>query len=203
MLQAFRVIARAVNEFERFGWLYITANLLSVLLSVPLISAPAAFAGLSRLSHTAQTEITASMADFWAGFRQNLLRGLVVGIANAAVLGILWYNFNYYGGQSGLLITVLRTGWIVILILWLGAQLFLWPMLDEMEQPSLMGAIRNAFLMVMQNPLFTLTLMVALLLLAVISTIVFIPWLLVTFSFVACVANAAVLDRLEAYRSGQ
>ncbi len=201
MRDALQVLWRAGVQFERYGWLYVATNLMTVALSIPVITAPVAFAGLSRLSHTAQTGLTATYSDFWQGVRDHFWRGILAGIANVGVLGILWVNFYGYRYQTDWLAAWLRLMWIIILVVWLGVQFYLWPMLEEMQQPNLRGAVRNAALMLLQNPLFSLTLFVAVGLIAAISTVLVVPWLLFSESVIACIANAAVLNRLEKYRA--
>ena len=201
VLDAFRVLRRAAVQFERYGWLFILANLLAVIVSFPIITAPAAYAGLSRLNHAAQTGITASYTDFWTGFREHFRRGLMVAAANVIVLGMLWINFTYYSDRSGLMFVTLRTAWTIILIVWFGLQFYVWPILDEMEQPTLRGAFQNAIIMLFQNPGFSLTLLLVIALIVILSTLLVVPWLLLTGSIIACISNAAVLDRLKAFRS--
>jgi uncharacterized membrane protein YesL len=200
VIGALRVVWRGIVQFERYAWLYILANILSIALSLPIITIPAAYAGLSRLSHTAQTGQTTTIGEFWAGFRAALGRGIIVGILNVVVIGILIVNFLTYRNQTGLLYIALRAIWVIILIGWFGVQLYLWPMLDEMEPPTLTAGFRNAALMVSLNPMFSLTLLAIVGLLAVISTALALPWLLVTSSLLACISNAAVLDRLALVR---
>ncbi len=101
MVQALRVFWKGILQFEHYSWLYVGANILSILLSIPIVTAPAAYAGLSYLSHTAQTTSTATYGDFWEGFRLYFWRSLVVGIANIVVLGMLWINLTAYSAQTG------------------------------------------------------------------------------------------------------
>jgi hypothetical protein len=54
--------------------------------------------------------------------------------------------------------------------------------------------------MTFQNPGFTVTLLIGLAFIVLISTLLFVPWLLLTGSLIACVANAAVIERLDAFR---
>src|SRR5258707_2608852 len=196
MIAALRVVWRGIVQFERYGWLYIFANILAVALSLPIVTMPAAFAGLSHLSYTAQTSHTTEMSEFWAGFRAALRRGLIIGVANVVVIGILIANFWSYRQQSGLFVGFLRTIWTIILIAWVMVQLYLWPMLDAMKTPSLREGLRNAALMVSLNPMFSLTLLAIVVLILAISTLLAVPWLLLTGILVACIANAAVQDRL-------
>jgi uncharacterized membrane protein YesL len=200
VLAALRVLRRAIGQFEHYGWLYVIANLMSIALSLPLFTAVAAYAALSHLSHTAQTTQTATYSDFWAGFRTHLGRGIAIAAANVVILGMLWSNFVYYGSQTGALFVALRTMWLIILIVWLAIQVYLWPILEEMEQPNLRGAIRNAAVMMLQNPIFTVSLLGVMAVIALVSAALVIPWLLVTSSILACTANAAVIDRLDIVR---
>ena len=61
--------------------------------------------------------------------------------------------------------------------------------------------MRNALVMVLRNPLFTLALLIVIALLAALSTLLVAAWLLLTWGAISAIANAAVLDRLERYRA--
>lgn len=201
MIAALRVVWRGIEQFERYGWLYIVCNLFAVLLSFPIITAPAAFAGLSRLSHAAQTATTTGFSEFWSGMRDHFRQGLLMGIANLAIFGILWVNFTQYGGRTDLLFVILRIMWITILVSWVSVQLYLWPLLEEMDRPDLLLGLRNAGIMALQHMGFTFIILMAMIIIVVVSTITLVPWLLLTGSLLACIANAAVIDQLNAHRS--
>src|SRR5258707_2179475 len=130
MLAALRVVWLGIQQFEHYGWLYVLMNILAVALSIPIITAPAAYAGLCHLSHTAQTGITASASDFWEGFRANLGRGILVAIANIAIVVILWRNFLYFGAETSPLFYLLRGVWFVVVFMLVSVQLYLWPILE-------------------------------------------------------------------------
>ena len=201
MLAALRVFWRSIVQFEHYGWLYVLANILSIALSLPIITAPAAFAGLSHMSHVSQTSSTTTIGEFWIGFRAALPRSIVIGLINLAIVVMLAVNIIYYSVQTGILFVFLRAIWLIILIGWLGIQLYLWPILDEMETPTLRGGLRNAGVMVLQNPVFSLMLLLMVGVFVVLSTVLLAPWMLVTNRILACIANAAVLDRLALVRA--
>lgn len=201
MLAALRIFWRSIVQFEHYGWLYVLANILSIALSLPIITAPAAFAGLSHMSHVSQTSSTTTIGEFWIGFRAALPRSIVIGLINLAIVVMLAVNIIYYSVQTGILFVFLRAIWLIILIGWLGIQLYLWPILDEMETPTLRGGLRNAGVMVLQNPVFSLMLLLMVGVFVVLSTVLLAPWMLVTNSILACIANAAVLDRLALVRA--
>jgi len=201
LLAALRIFWRSIVQFEHYGWLYVLANILSIALSLPIITAPAAFAGLSHMSHVSQTSSTTTIGEFWIGFRAALPRSIVIGLINLAIVVMLAVNIIYYSVQTGILFVFLRAIWLIILIGWLGIQLYLWPILDEMETPTLRGGLRNAGVMVLQNPVFSLMLLLMVGVFVVLSTVLLAPWMLVTNSILACIANAAVLDRLALVRA--
>lgn len=203
MLAVLRVVGRGIAAFERYGYVFVIANLVAVVFSLPLITLPAAFAGLARLGYAAHHGPTAHIDDFFSGFRANLLRGVVVAIANAAVIGILWVNFSTFSAQTGLLFVALRILWIMILFVWIAVQIYLWPLLEEMERPDLRAAFYNAGLMALKNPYFTAGLLVCIVVIAALSLLLVVPVLLITPAMIASIANAAVIDRLAAFRAGK
>jgi hypothetical protein len=197
LVAAFRVLWRGLGQFERYGYLFILANILAAALCLPIVTAPAAYAGLVRLSYTAQTGLTATMGDFWDGFRAALGRSVIMVLANLILFGILIANFATYRLRTDPLFITLRGVWLLIGIGWLLVQLYLWPMLEAMEPATLLGGLRNAGLMALKFPGFSLLLLALLLILAAISTALVVPWILITMSLFANVSTAAVRDRLQ------
>ena len=189
---------RGMRHLEQRGYIYIWGNLWWFVLSLPIVTAPAAWAGLMHLSYVAHRSPGVNMDAFWEGFRANLRRGLVLGVLNVVVVGVNVVNLWGASGQSGLGYDALRAVWLLVLALWFTLQLYLWPVFYTMEQPTLWGALRNAGVMILLNPLFTLGLWLGVLLVLAFSTIFFIAWALLTAGALAAVANTAVLDRLMA-----
>jgi len=189
---------RGLRHLEHRGYIYIWANVLWVLLSLPILTAPAAWAGLIRLSHAAHTGPTADIRDFWDGFRENLKRGAVLAVLNLAVVVVNVTNLLAYREQTGLVAASLRIAWMLILALWFGVQFYMWPLFYEMREPSVRGAMRNAAVMILLNPGFTMGLWLGVALILVASTVLVAAWLLLTGGALAAIATSAVLDRLEA-----
>ncbi len=196
-MDALNVWARALRHFNQRGYIYIWGNLWCVVCSLPLVTAPAAWAGLIRLSRCAYTSPAADLSEFWDGLRENLGRGLLLGVVNLAVVLVNITNLAAYRSSTGTLYDLLRAAWVLALIAWFGLQFYLWPLFYQMQQPSLLGALRNAAVMVYLNPFFTLLLWAGVLLVVVISTLMMVPWLLLTVSLLAALATGAVFDRLE------
>jgi uncharacterized membrane protein YesL len=197
-----RAALRGLGNFRNLGYSYIWTNLAFVALSLPVITAPAAYSALMRIGHLAHTDPSeADLSAFWATFRANLRRSLPWGLANLLFAVINFNNLIAYSTIDTPLVTILETAWFMAAVVWLGMLLYTWPIYYEMSEPTVTGATRNALLMVLKNPLFTLVLLIVITLLSIISTVLIAAWLLLTWGAIAAIANAAVLDRLNIYRT--
>ena len=201
MLAGLRVLGRGLNSVRWNGYAYIWANLAFLALSLPIITLPAAFSALFRIGHDTFTEPSeADLTLFWETFRANLRRATLWGLANLAFAVVNFSNLMAYQDRHDLSIQVLRIVWVATTYLWCGVLLYTWPIFYEMETPSIWLATRNAVVMTLLNPIFTLVVLLGILLLSVISTVLVALWMVLTFGIISAVGNAAVLDRLATYR---
>lgn len=199
MLAGLLVGLRTLRHLNQKGHLYIWANLLALGLSLPILTAPAAWAGLVKMSRRAYTQPTASIEDFWEGFRENLRRGIPLALLNILVIGINLFNLLSYAAAPPTLPTLaLRWVWIFVLACWFLVQLYLWPLYYEMKTPTILGAMRNAAIMVALNPLFSLGILMIALIVSAFSTLLVAAWALLTLGFLAALGTGAVYDRLVA-----
>lgn len=198
MVEALRVWWGALRHVFVRGYIYVWATLCWAGLSLPVITAPAAWAGLVRMSHLAHTSHSADLTDFWQGFKENLPRTIILALVNLAIIVVNVSNLWTYRFDTGTAVSLMRLIWILVLVIWFSIQLYLWPIFYEMEKPTISGALRNAALMVLLNPLFTLGLWPGIIVLATISTFLGAPWLLLTGGIFASLAVSAVLNRLRA-----
>lgn len=202
MWDGLRAVWRGLGNFRNLGYTYIWANLAFVVLSLPLVTLPAAYSALQRVGHLAYTDPSeADLAAFWQTFRANLGRALPWGVANVLFAVINFNNLIAYASVGTPLTIALEVLWFAAALIWLGMLLYTWPIYYEMEFPTVWGATRNALVMVLRNPFYTLALLLVIAVLAVISTVLVAAWLLLTFGAIAAIANAAVQDRLAQYRA--
>jgi uncharacterized membrane protein YesL len=196
VLAGLRAWWRGLRHLEQRGYIYIWGNLLWFALSLPIVTAPAAWAGLMHLSYVAHRSHAVNLDAFWEGFRTNFRRGLVLGALNVIVIGVNVVNLWGTQQQTGLGYDALRGLWLLVLAFWITLQLYVWPLFYAMEQPSLLGALKNAAVMIVLNPLFVLGVWLGLSLILAFSMVFFIAWALLTGGALAAIVNSAVLDRL-------
>ncbi|CAG0969501.1 hypothetical protein ANRL4_01164 [Anaerolineae bacterium] len=199
IISAGRSLWRGISVFERFPGAFVIANIIAGVISLPIITAPIAWGGLSRLAHAAHQGPTCHLDDFWSGCRDYWLHGLLVGVLTAGLMFMLYANYSTYVLQSGALFVLLRAVWFTAAITWLSTLLYLFPLLERMEQPKLTIGLRNALTMTLKNPFFSLVVVIGVALLCVLSSLLIMPWALITFALIASIATAAVQNRLGAY----
>jgi uncharacterized membrane protein YesL len=198
MLNGLRAVRRGLGHLNRRGYIYVWANVLWAVLTLLVLTAPAAWAGLVRLSYIAHRQPSVGLDEFWAGFRQNLKRGLLISIVNLLIIVITYSNLVSYAGHTGAGIAVLRGIWILSLVVWFVLQYLGWCFFYAMRQPTFAGALRNAGVMLLHNPGFCISVLLSAALLAAISTLLPAAWFLITGGALAAIANSAVQDRLRA-----
>jgi uncharacterized membrane protein YesL len=195
---------KALNHMRQQGYAYIWANLAFVVLALPLVTLPAAYSALMRVGHAAYTEPHQSdLGLMWDTFKENFWRSLPWGLAHLLFALVNFTNLFAFNEAPGLVAVMLRAIWIAAGFAWVGVLLYTWPIYYEMAQPSLPEATRNAIIMVLQNPLFTLTIVIGTVGLMLLSTVLIAAWAVLTWGAIASVGNAAVLSRLQAYYATQ
>lgn len=197
MIAGLRAGLRGLAHLWRRSYLYVWANLFWALLTLLIFTAPAAWAGLTRLGYVAHREPLVSLDDFWRGFRETWKMGILLALINLLFIIITVSNLLSYASEIGAGFVALRIVWLGSLLLWLICQYFAWVFYFAMKRPTFTGALRNAAVMMLRNPLFTLGVLVILFLLMAISTILPAAWILIGGAGMACIANSAVQDRLR------
>src|SRR5215210_3047606 len=99
-------VSTAARLFWRHLGMLVVANILWLLLSLPIVTWPAATAGLFYLvRRVVQEEMEASpqearLGDFWDGFRRYWLRSSVLSLIDLAGLGLIAVALVFYGGST-------------------------------------------------------------------------------------------------------
>lgn len=201
MVAALKVLFYALNDVRIKGYTYIRANLAFVALALPVVTAPAAFSALCRVAHAARIENHEDDLElFWQTFKDNLWRAMPWGLAHGLFAVVNFSNLIQYAGETGAIFVLLRGAWLLMTVIWMGILLYTWFIYYEMKAPDLMGATRNAAVMVLLNPVFTLTLLAAIIILAAMSTVLIASWVLLTWGVIASTGAEAVLNRLAVFK---
>jgi len=203
MSESIRVIWEGLQDaFDSMAELVIV-NILWVLLTVPVITAPAALAGAYYMTNLIAHRKPVSWRTFFEGFRQFFWLSWGWALANLLAGFIVYSNFVFYKQFSGNWVAYVQGIALGAGLLWLVLQVYIFPLLIEQEDRRLRIAIRNSVVLLVSSPGLALLLIVLLGLVAGLSLLLQVPLLIITVSFSTFLANWCALHALESVRKQQ
>lgn len=180
------------------------ANVVWLLVSLPLVTWPAATAGLFTLVRRVvaeeldQAPHETRMADFWAGFKEHGVRSSVLsaiglgGVVTVAV-AILFYSRSPLEPLRFLVGPILLIG-----LVWIAAQQFVYPLLLQRPARRPREILREALLTALGYPLLAFPLLLTSLILAAAAAVLAGPVLFVFFSAMAMLQTVTLRHLLIA-----
>lgn len=174
-------------------------NMLWVLFTIPLITAPGAMAGLFFATHKLAKNEPISARTFLDGFKKFFWVSWRLTLLNIAVFFMAYLNFTYYQNMSGS-----KSKWPLGIVLGLSAvwamiQIYILPLLIEQNSKQIFAAIRDSVVLLLRYPGPLYGTAIVLFLLSLISIwLIGVPWLLFLGSF-----SAALITTTLMYVSGQ
>lgn len=206
MKNAFRITWWSLRDTYEELFILIGANLLALLLFIPVVTGPPALAGLHHLGFRIASEKRVEFGFFWEGFRSYFLDSWKLAALNILVFGILgadvwFYLFKMQGAWQ-----VLGLVGVWMLLMWTVAQLYTFPLLVRQEERKLFLLIKNTILLTLAYPGFSLTATVLLVLILALSLAFPILFVLAGPSFAAVMGAHALrhgIEMVEAHQARQ
>jgi uncharacterized membrane protein YesL len=185
----------------------IPAGIFAVVAVIPLLLLPPAMAGLWNVANRAADELAIHWSDYLEGFRRYFWKSLGLALIDVLVLAILLSNVWFYtpsnrsfglGANTSLAIQIF---FVLLTAVWLAYQIYPMALLMEQKDQRIRTALRNAGVLLIQRPGFTILLALVLAVVIAISTYpLVVPWFSLTLSFIAVVSNKAVKHLLIPHR---
>lgn len=200
MLRALKVFWSSLGGLYYELFLLMGVNLAWLGLSLLIVTAPPATAGVYYLTNQLARGETVSFSLFVQGMRRYFRRSWLLAIVILVISVLLAVNLLFYANFTNQWVRLLSVLWGYLIVFWLAMLIYLFPLLIEQESKSLLLLLRNAALLVLDNLAFTLTLGVLLLLFLLLNVFLVAPLLLIVVSGLALVQSKALLTVLEKYR---
>jgi len=208
MNHAFRVLGNSLNDlFQAIGPL-IVANLLWLALSLPVVTAPAALAGLYYFAGLVVRGEDPPLSSFFAGLRQHFVRSWALAALNLGLLAVLLVNLFFYLGQANEWIRIFAIPMFYLLVLWLCVQTYLFPLMLASESSEKEGKNKNgmnplpifetAVRLTLAEPVYSVVIALAVLAWIALNVALAGPVLVLTMAGVAVIhtrATLAILDK--------
>jgi uncharacterized membrane protein YesL len=184
-----------------------SAGIFAALATISLIPLPPAVAGLWSAANRVADELAIHWSDYFEGFRRYFWKSLGLALLNILVMIILLVNVWFYAPNNNPLnldpgiSRIIQMFFLLLTALWLVYQMYPMALILEQEDQRLRIALRNAGVLLLNRPGFSILLALVLGIAVAISTYpLIVPWFLLTLSFIAVVCNKAVKHLLTPYR---
>ena len=183
--------------YQRMG-IFLLANLLWILTSIPLITMPAAAGGLFYLMSRVIADERdldpkeATISDFWVGFRTYWQKFSWLGFLNLVVFLLISFTGYFYWLSTVELLSWLAGPLAILLLTFLGMQIYLFPLRLAYPSESAGAIFRRAFFWVLAKPMESILLVSWLLILTVVCTALGGPVFFLLFSAMALVQTFAL-----------
>lgn len=125
------------------------------LAAVIAIPAGPATAALANVMHRAARELHVDRSFFTDGLRTYWRRALAISALLALGDMLLILNILFYISRVGSLLQAFSLFFVVLLVYWLSVQIYVFPVLVGMKEPSVLGALKMALMLAFANPLFS------------------------------------------------
>lgn len=174
---------------------YLLAGFLFVLIPNPLSVGIYYYA--NQIAHDERVDIS----TYWEGVKLYWLRGLFLFVVNLALILIVSFNIYFYLNiPSNIWLHLVAIIWFYVALIWVGIQLYLGPLLIEQKRKGLLLLLRNAFLLLIDNVFFTLTILIIEIILIFIALLIPPIATLLIKSVLATIESFALLNVLEKYQ---
>jgi uncharacterized membrane protein YesL len=196
------------HAFKRSVWttydhigLLVLANLLWLLLTLPVVTAPAAAAGLFHLCREINDGREPRLPIFFEGFRKWFTPALKLGIFELVVGSVLWVNTDFYSHLRGaahvpgMILSAVMI-WLTVFFVLMHAHLY--PLLAGGET-SLRKLVKKAALLTLDNFAFTVGITVQGLAMTVLCTVTGAGLVLINGSAVAMLLSTGHAELLRKY----
>ena len=200
MKRTLSVILSSLKDFYDELFLFVVVNLLCVLLSIPLVTLAPALAGVYYVTNQlAHGRYRTEWRDFFVGFRRYFVKSWQLLLADLFLLLLIVSNIIFYTSMPNEIVRLVSILWWYLLAFWLGLQIYLFPLLMEQEDERLLLVFRNAIVLTLRHPFFTIAFLLVILLLLVISLVLTVPTVVLLISLIPFLSNRALLTLIGRY----
>jgi uncharacterized membrane protein YesL len=215
MLNPFRAFGTSLRDLFDDFLLLILCNLLWVALSLPIwaiaflilsagqpfvaavvallgvLPAGPATAGLYYVANRITDGRAAKIGEFFSAMRNHARVGIILTGASITGLVVILLNLGFYLSVNNIFGGLMLGLWLYLLIFWLGLMLYAFPLAFLQEQPDLRLLLRNAFLMTVGRPIFTVITLLLMGIILGLSIFLVMPAFLVAVAYLSVWATRA------------
>ena len=195
-MKAFLVMGRTLRAAYDELFLCVLMSVLWWAGTLLVVTAAPAMLGMNRVANRVANYKRVDSSFFWQGARTDIRRGWVLYFLSMLMPVAVTFNiFFYLNSASWLRFVGLLWLWVLLIIM-LSVQ-YVFPLFWQQDEPSLLLILRNALILALRHPLYTLLMLLFQLVLIAISAALALPLLLLTPALLALAANFGLVGILQ------
>jgi uncharacterized membrane protein YesL len=195
-LKAFVVMGRTLKAVYDELFLCVFLSLIWWLGTVLIVTAAPATVGLNQVANRIANYKRVDNSFFWEGARSNIGRGWLLYLINLVVPIIIGTSVVFYLSTTGWLrILGFVCIWLFVFVLMISQYYF--PLFWQQDEPNIRLILRNAALLALQHPLYTLLMLLFQIIIIVLSVAITLPVFLLLPAVIAISANFALTGMLQ------
>ena len=168
--------------------------------TILVVTAAPATIGLHRVANRMANYRRVDSGFFWEAARQNIGRGWLLYMLSMLMPVAVAFNIWFYSQSAATAMRIIGIAWLWILLLILMLSQYIFPLFWQQDEPSVKLILRNAFLLALRYPLYTLLLLIFQVVIIGVSTAITLPFILLMPALVAIAANfglAGILQEMD------
>ena len=164
--------------------------------TILIIPAAPVMLGMNRVTNRVANYKRVDNSFFWQGARTDIRRGWVLYFISMLMpLAVTFNIFFYLNSASWLRFVGLVWLWVLLLIM-LSVQ-YVFPLFWQQDEPSLLLILRNALILALRHPIYTVLMLLFQLALLALSAVLALPILLLTPALLSLAANFGLVGLLQ------
>jgi len=196
----FLTLAGPLLAYGMYKWLPGTIVFWATV-GIALLVVPMAAAGIVYVTSRTANGNAVHVYDFFQGIKRYWWRSWIWLLVNALVLFLVYISTGFYTNLTSGFFKILVGGfWLGVGLVWVMMQLYFWPMIIAQHTPSISRAWRNAFVLVVREPLYSLAIAICIVGITLLCVLFPIAFLLIYMSIIGLICNNSTLALLV--RSG-
>jgi uncharacterized membrane protein YesL len=200
VISAIRVIGRAFRSTWDDIFVLCVMNVVTLALQFTVVLGPPALAALHHACHRATEGYAIKLDTYFSSIRTYFAAGWKVCAPVVLVVVLALYNLSFYGTLNGQWAAFAQGVWLAALVFVFAVQFYLLPFWMAQEDKRVRVALRNSALVAAANPLYTLTLLLAGVVLTLLFLTLFPMFVLFGLTVWTMFGSSAVADRVAHVR---
>jgi uncharacterized membrane protein YesL len=196
-MKAFTVMGRTIKAAYEELFLCVFLSLIWWAGTLLVVTAAPATLGLQHVTNRIANYKRVDNGFFWDAARSNIGRGWLLYLLHILIPGAVFFNVYFYLSSPAIWMRIIAIAWLWIMLLIAMMMQYLYPLFWQQDEPNFKLILRNALLLALRYPLYTLLMLLFQIVLLALSIVLTLPVLLLTPALLGLAANFALVGVLQ------